>query len=41
MFKRMTLRKVHIYTGLVSALLGAYLWAEPKWRRHKRRVAAD
>lgn len=33
--RKKTLRKLHIYTGLVSAVLGVYLWLEPKWRRLK------
>lgn len=39
MLKRKTLRKIHIYSGLISSLLGAYLWLEPKWRRMKRQAA--
>jgi hypothetical protein len=39
MLKRKTLRKIHIYSGLISALLGTYLWLEPKWRRLKRKAA--
>jgi hypothetical protein len=38
MFKRKTLRKIHIYSGLISAILGVYLWLEPKWRRSKKRA---
>ncbi len=31
------LRRLHIYSGLLSALLGVYLWLEPKARRWKRK----
>ena len=41
MFKRKTLRKIHIYSGLISALLGVYLWLEPKRRRLMRQAAGD
>lgn len=40
MLKRRTVRKIHIYSGLLSALLGAYLRLEPKWRKAKRKAAA-
>jgi hypothetical protein len=40
MLKRKTLRKIHIYSGLLSALLGVWLWLEPRWRKLKRRAAA-
>lgn len=38
MFKRKNLRRIHIYSGLISALLGVYLWLEPKWRRLRKRT---
>jgi len=38
MFKRKTLRKIHIYSGLLSAVLGVYLWLEPKWRKLRKRA---
>lgn len=36
--RKKTLRKLHIYSGLFSALLGAYLWLEPKGRRWRRKA---
>ena len=36
--RKRTLRKLHIYSGLLSGAIGIYLWLEPKWRRWKRRV---
>jgi len=35
--KKRTLRKLHIYSGIFSAVLGVYLWIEPKWRVWRRK----
>jgi hypothetical protein len=39
--RKRTLRKIHVYTGLISALLGVYLWLEPKWRRLQKKATGD
>jgi len=33
MIKRKTLRNLHILTGLMSSMLGVYLWLGPKAKR--------
>ncbi len=37
-FRKRNLRRLHVYSGLFSALLGVYLWLEPKWRRWKEKA---
>lgn len=40
MVRRKTLRRLHIYSGLLSALLGIYLWLEPKYRKLRRKTVS-
>ena len=40
MIRRKTLRNLHILTGLVSSVLGVYLWLVPKAKSRLRRGGA-